>query len=33
MQLAGDVMVAAKIASLFRMPGAGAADDDSANGQ
>jgi len=33
MQLAGDVMVAAKIASLFRMPGGGAPGGDGADGQ
>ncbi len=33
MQLAGDVMVAAKIASLFRMPGAGGEGAGSTNGQ
>ncbi len=33
MQLAGDVMVAAKIASLFRMPGGGAENGDSADGR
>jgi putative sterol carrier protein len=33
-QLAGDIMVAAKLASLFRMPGTGgSANGDSTNGQ
>jgi alkyl sulfatase BDS1-like metallo-beta-lactamase superfamily hydrolase len=32
-QLAGDIMLAAKLASLFRMPGGGAANGGTTNGQ